>query len=372
MLMHMKKISKILGICIIAAIIIIIFIGSNSQTEFPAKRLGFVLPVTGDTATYGEAAQNAAKLAIEDLEKNGIKINPIYEDNGGSGTVAAGLVQKFLGAGDVAAVVSFGSGDALAICPLIKDKDMLLFNSGSSPKTTDCEQTYRNYPSDMYQGKVLADKAKELGYKKVALIYLNNDYGVGLKTEFLKHYKEFVVIEEVQTPGSADFRTQISKIKASGAEQIVLISQLAEAIPFLNQYVDQGMTFPILASESIKDESLLGKIPTSIHAKISAIAASEYQGPEANVFKTRYKEKYGTEPAAFADYVYDNTIVAGKAINACRTTKKLRADCMEEFIQKYKETGATGNILFGANGDIVGKSYDTFVIKGGKFVKEKN
>ncbi len=366
-----KKLSIIAAILVV----IIIFISLNSRPESSnagLRKIGFILPVTGNAAAYGEAAQNAGKLAIEDLKKDGIDIDPIFEDDQASGSIASGIIQKYIDRGDVGAVISFGSGDALALCKVIKGNDLILFNSGSSPEITKCDQTFRNYPSDIYQGKVLADKAKELGYSKVALVYLNNDYGVGLKTEFLKNYPS-VVIEEMQALGATDFRTQILKIKASGAEQIVLISQPAEAVPFLNQSVEQGLAMPILVSESLKDDSFPPLVSKTIHDKILAIAAAEYQGPEAAAYKKSYEEKYGVKPAAFSDYVYDNTIIAGKAIKNCSsdsTEKTSYEACMENFVKNYKGVGATGNISFNEDGDVLGKSYDTFVIKDGKFVQK--
>ena len=349
-------------------LIIIILIGFKGKQGLSPEKIGFILPVTGDAALYGEAAQNAGRLAIADLAREGINISPLYEDSQLSGTVAASLVQKFISAGDVGAVISFGSGDALAMCPIIKNKNILLFNSGSSPKITDCEHTFRNYPSDIYQGKILADKATELGYKKVALVYLNNDYGAGLKKEFLRNYPAPVIIEE-QAPGAKDFRTQLIKIKASGAEQIILISQLAEAVPFLNEYLELGLNMPILASESIKDDSLPALIPRSVQKKMLVFSAAEYQGSEAFAFKKSYEERYGSKPPAFADYVYDNTIVAGRAIDACGSKSQSDMNCLENFVKKYKGTGATGAISFGSDGDIIGKSYDAFTIEGGKFVR---
>lgn len=369
----MKKIYSILAIIIVLALV---FLGIREEAHpevgfdtAKEAKIGFILPVTGDAASYGESAQKAAKLAMEDLGKQGVSITPIYEDSKLSGSVSAGLIQKFIEEG-VLAVISFGSGDALAMCPIIKGHDIVLFNSGSSPEITACEQTFRNYPSDIYQGKILAEKAKENGFEKIALVYLNNDYGVGLKNEFIKNYSGTIAVTEVQAPGSTDFRTSLAKIKSSGATHIVLLSQLAEVIPFLNQYADQGMRLPILASESIKDDSLPRSVPKVIHGNISAIAVAEYSGSEAQEFKTAYEEAYGAKQTAFADHVYDNTITAGKAIDACNKKRMLNAACIQDFVERYNAIGATGPISFGSDGDILGKSYDVYVIKGGVYVKK--
>jgi branched-chain amino acid transport system substrate-binding protein len=360
---------KTLSIVVVILLVIGIVIIISGKDEPSVRKIGFILPVTGDAAVYGQAAQNAGRLALEDLRKEGIIIDSIYEYNHLSGTAAAGILQKFIDSGDVSAVVSFGSGDVLAMCPLIEDEDIILFNSGSSPKITDCVQTFRNYPSDIYQGKVLSDKATTLGYKNIALVYLNNDYGVGLRSEFVKNYTGTIAVEEVQAPGSKDFRTQIIKIKSSGAKQIILISQLAEAIPFLNQYAEQNLEMPVLASESIKDDSLPTQISNAVINKIIAIAAAEYYGSESIKFKDGYEKKFNIKPTSFADYVYDNTMIAGKAIDHCKNIQGQKKTCMENFILNYRGIGATGNISFGTDGDVIGKTYDTFVIEDGKFVK---
>ncbi len=56
-------------------------------------------------------------------------------------------------------------------------------SAGSSPKITTCgDYTFRNYPSDIYQGKVLAEKVFQKGYKNVV--------GIDMSQEAVDYCKE--------------------------------------------------------------------------------------------------------------------------------------------------------------------------------------
>ena len=49
---------------------------------------------------------------------------------------------------------------------------------------------FRVFPSDMLQGIGVAELAEELGYKEVALTYINNDWGVGLADVFKEKFED--------------------------------------------------------------------------------------------------------------------------------------------------------------------------------------
>ncbi|MDD4989043.1 MAG: ABC transporter substrate-binding protein [Candidatus Pacebacteria bacterium] len=357
----------------VLAIILISIVGfsiSKQTLSGPEVKVGFILPLTGDAAVYGESAKKAADLAVSDLEKkNGVKIIPIYEDSQLSPALSASAAHKLVDVDGVKAIVTFSSGETLSVCPITEAKGIPLFSSGSSPLISKCGQnTFRNYPSDIYQGKVLAQKAQALGYKKAFIAYIDNDYGKGLEQEFIKNYTGQVVAEAHQA-GERDFRTIVAKIKQEKPDTIILISQLAEGSQFLSQLAAQNVFLPILGSEALKEDALITKIPKTIAQYLSVTSVSEYSGNEALAFKSEYEEKYHEKYAAFANFVYDNVGVLGSALQNCSALQKQNdAGCVSGFVRDTQMTGATGNISFDEHGDIKEKPYTLFVISGDTFV----
>ena len=97
-----------------------------------------------------------------------------------------------------------------------------------------------------------AGKMSELlaskGVNKIALLYINTEFGVGYKDVFNKEYTntggEIITIESFNQ-GDTDFKTQISKIKNSGAKALMLISSQKESPVILTQISQLKLSVPI-------------------------------------------------------------------------------------------------------------------------------
>ncbi len=78
-----------------------------------------------------------------------------------------------------------------------------------------------------------------------------------------------------------------------------------------------------------------------------------------------YKEKYATEPGAYAAEFFDNTeLLLAALIEGKGEVEKAKA-----WLYAVKDwKGATGTTNFDANGDVVGKSYTIYTVKNGQFV----
>jgi branched-chain amino acid transport system substrate-binding protein len=339
---------------------------NNPAQHTQTSHIGIILPITGEAAVYGQSAQEAAQLALDVAQEKGINISAVFEDSQLDPAIAVSAAQKLISTQNVKSIIMFSSGETLAVCPVAEENNVVVMTSGSSPQITDCEgDVFRNYPSDIYQGEVLAKKI-ETSTGKVGLLYINNDYGKGLKEEFRKHTTRDI-IEAAHLPEETDFRTQIASLKQSGIESLVLISHSSEAARFLNQLSEQGLSIPILGSEALKEDDLLANLPTSVLNHLTVIAAAQYEGDEAKEFQAAYQAKYGHAPSAFADYVYDNVMFIAEAYDSCK--RDATPACIGTYLKTHTITGATGYISFNEKGDVQEKPYDSYAVQDGKFVK---
>lgn len=361
------KTKSVVGIIIVAAVIIAGAVWSAQEKETARIPLGVILPLTGDAASYGEHARNAVELAKEKAEKElGVVFDIHYEDSQIKPALAASAAHKLISVDGVDYLIGFSSGETLAICPIAESAKVLLLSSGSSPAITGCgDYTFRNYPSDIFQGKALAEKVQAAGFSRVALVYIANDYGIGLKDEFKRNFTGTIELEEGHAPQTRDFRTSIAKIKASRPDAIVLTDQIAEASRFLAQLQEQGVVIPVFGSEALKDDALFANAKLESLKNLSVLFTASYNGPEAAAFKSAYMARFGNEPGAFADYVHDNVLVFAKALQSCRTAE---VECVKNKLYSTELVGTTGTISFDRNGDVQDKPYELYRIENGAFV----
>jgi branched-chain amino acid transport system substrate-binding protein len=386
---------------------------AGAQNAIPA--VAVLLPITGDAAIYGESARNAALLASSTLADSGQNSSPIeirIEDTALKSSQAVSALESIRGkiAGEgknISVVISFSSGETLALCPNTEKTKTLLLSSGSSPAITKCgPMTYSNFPNDTYQAKVLADRlADEVlngsagNPSKLAVLYLKNDYGQGAYDEFEKYIsaKEIPaskIMAAGHIPGSSDFRTTLAKIKDLGIRNILILSQPKEASMLLKQASSLGLTFDsIYASESLKDESFVKEVPAAYKNVFLTLSPAPYSGSASENFREKYKAAYGQDPSAYADYVYDNVMLAAKVSQACNmidmaagadmidgagsadtgktsSEETRHVDCVKNFLKEYKGIGATGSLSFGESQSPQDKEYTFYKISGDAFTGE--
>ncbi len=344
-------------ILIFISLLVVITIGTSFLRPSNTT-IAVLLPITGDASVYGESAKNAALLAAKELPKH-IKVQ--IEDTNLKGTQTISAYQKMSAQSNVSTAISFSTGETVALCPITEKDRVLLLSSGSSPSIAACgPNTYSNFPSDEYQGTILA---KRVNQEKIAIVYIKNDYGMGVANQFKKEYKGSV-LELPHLPGSTDTRDSILKLRESNIQDIVLISQPKEAAIFLKEASETDMKFnSIFASESLKDISFIKHVPVGYRTVFTTIAPKTHLGVEHAEFVKKYADMFKNNPAAYADYVYDNILLAGKVIDRCRKD----TSCINSYMKKLNEIGTTGTIYFGDFHSVQNKEYGFYKIAGNDF-----
>ena len=145
------------------------------------------------------------------------------------------------------------SSVTLAVAPLAdRDHILLISPASTSPKITAAgDFVFRVIPSDDLRGRVFAEymfEDKKIG--RVAILYVNNEGGVGGMTSFKRRYTELggrVVAEEAYDQAATDLRSQITKAKGSDAGAVVVLSYPRDTILVMRQArigVGQALIFP--------------------------------------------------------------------------------------------------------------------------------
>ena len=222
----MEKTGKtILWIIILILVICLVWWGANKESiqtgEEPIK-IGAILPLTGKIAKYAEEAKRGIEMAIE--EESDLNLKIIYEDSK-SDTKEGVSAYYRIKTESVSLIITGASPISIAISPLAnQDKvlQMAVFSSVSSYSSPN-DFTFRVTTRSEVENKKIASWAIEQGYKKVALLYTNSDWGLShyefIKSELEKLGGE-IIIEENFLKTDNDFRTQLIKIKEEKPEEI--------------------------------------------------------------------------------------------------------------------------------------------------------
>lgn len=374
------NIKTLIGIIIIVVVVIgggYILSQNNAPqiAEGPVK-IGVIAPLTGDTAVVGEPMRNAIQIATDEINAaGGINGNPIelvIEDGKCDGAPAASAMQKLANVDQVEVVIGGAcSGESLAAEPVATAAKVALFSAASSnPKLTDISPYFvRNYPSDSFQGKVLADIANAQGYKKVAVLQEQTDYALGLFQTFdeaLKTSGGATAKEEFLTE-TTDFRTSIVKLRAENPDALFLsVQSSTSGARVLKQLQELGWRPQLFLSDTIMgDPAIVSEYASVLEGGIGAEVGVDANNPKLKALIAAYVAKHGAEPAfqTYAQAAYDAVYIVKNAVETVGYDGTAIANYLHTRVKNYQ--GASGLITIGANGDpTVGHRPE--VITGGK------
>lgn len=346
----------------------------GSQAKSDTIRIGLAAPMSGTQAQYGQAFKNGAELAAAQINEaggiDGKQVEIVVQDDKGDSNEAVNVANKFVSDKSILAVVGhFNSSATLATAPVYnKNKIVEISPSSSAPGVTNAgEYTFRVITTDAFQADYLADWSKELGYSKVALIYEQSDFGLGLLDVYQKSAPDNnieVVAAEAYNPGDKDFSTILTKIKDKQPEAIFIGGFYNEAALISQQAKKLNLSVDFIGVDSLYSEALLELGGESVEGfKLIGFFYPDGDNEEAAKFAADYEAAYSSKPDTYAAYSYVAASVVIEAI------KEKGAD--RESIKTYLETlkdykGATGVLSFDENGDVE-TIPSKLTIQGGKF-----
>ncbi len=373
-----KYIGIVLCLIFVASLFTACSNGTNGQvtedTSLEPIKIGFIGPLTGGAAVWGLNAKKGIEIALADINTeggvNGRKVEVIFEDSQALPKEGSTAIQKLVNIDDVQAIIGgIASSVTLGIAPIAESKEVVLISPGSSsPRVTNAgEYTFRTWPSDAFQGIFLGELAyNELGYRKVATLYVNNDYGVGVKDAFAQKFKVLggkVTAVESHEQEVGDFRSQLTKLTETNPDALFLPSYPAEMAIAVQQARELGYDGPIFGPETFEDP----QIPDVAGNAAEGIIYTKPLVETSDDFKRKHLEMHGEEPGIVSENAYDALMLIVETMKQGATTGKEIKDGLHKIGQNYK--GASGTITFDEKGDIF-KPYQVMIIQNGEFVKQ--
>ena len=281
-------------------------------------RIGAVCAMTGGSAIYGEGAQNAIDMAVEEINSAGgdytveIVNGGKVADDAKDSKQAVNAYNSVMADNPEAVVGSFFSSTTLPMAELANEDGMLLLATGATNKdvTLVGPTIFRDCFIDPYQGKMAALFAADQGASKAAIIYAkDDDYSNGLKDAFVENAEadgiEVVYTGECTTTDT-DFTAQVSQAVASGADYLFYPCFL-DTVPLLVQQArDAGFEGIIMGGDGWDGSDTTGLENYFDNCYFTNHYSSEDTAEAVQNFVTKYTEKYGTDSLnACASLYYD-------------------------------------------------------------------
>lgn len=357
-------------VLIIGLLISLGMLGCAKKEEGEIK-IGIVLPLSGPAASHGEDIMGGIKLALSELNKEGIKgekIHLIIEDNQSSAQESVSALRKLINIHKVPVVIGpIASSDMLAMSPVAESAKIVLISpAASSPKISDAgDYIFRNSLLAEPQGEMMANFCYQtLRKKTAALLFIDDETGRGYKEAFESKFRSLggkVVFLDSYDKSGSDFRTQLIKLKISQPAAVYVPSIPKTLGYILRQAKELGIETIFLANYGAEGDALLQT------AGESAEGIYYTSVPIDSDFIKKFENTYGRKPTIGAPLGYDTLKLVAEAIK----NGGYSAEGIKKELYGIRDfNGATGRISFDEKGDAM-KEVITKTIRNGSFINFK-
>jgi branched-chain amino acid transport system substrate-binding protein len=337
--------------------------------------VGLSAPITGNYAEYGNNWKRAMDIAVERINNaGGIKGRPlqiVVEDSKGDPKEAAQIAQKFISDNRIVAELGdFTSTACLAAQPIYDRAGMVQLSPTAShpdfaPKSP---WSFGIVGTQAAEGPFMAGYTIEkLGKKKIAVLYINNDWGIAAQENFVKKAKELgaqIVAVESFFERDKDFTGVLTKLRGAKPDALYIPSMYNEGALISKQREKLGWNdVAVFGPGSLYSPKLLeigGSAVEGLHT--STIFLENDPRPEVQDFVKTFKARNNNvSPNMFAAVAYDALNILAKAIDKTGTDRKAIRD---ELAKTRNFVGLTGKISFTERRDVE-RDYHYLIVKDG-------
>lgn len=313
-----------------------------------------LVPLTGFLALEGTSQRNGAEMALaEGVEGHDVRHE--VTDTNVSPEQAVTAMERALGGGEPLAVVAPMLGtQMLALLPLALDYEVpLLTVSGTAAITEQGNPwVFRFFPGDDIVKVAHADYAvNTMGMQRPALIYQTTAYGQSGQAalrESLAALGVTPVLEEGLPVDAREMLPVLSRAVDAGADGLILHLHAGSTALVIRQAHAMGLELPIAAGSAMHQPATAALLePAELEGVCaeSGSAPNADDRPEVQAWAQAYRERFGTEPDAFALGQYDAVrmllaAAADGADTAVAAREWLAGNRFEGLAMTYRSDGS--------------------------------
>jgi len=370
----MKKISILLFMFIGLS-----FLSAPLAIAQETYKIGAAFALSGTLAVYGEGFKKAVDLAVEEINAaggiKGKKIEIVYEDNKSTPKDCVTAVRKLIAVDKVPVLFGpAGSSNFMAAAPVAQESKVVMLSAqGAAPALTKAgEYIFRVFPSDVLQGKGISDLCVSLKYMEVPIMYVNNDWGLGLKNVFVENFKKAggkVTDEIPYDDGKTDYRTELIRATKGNPKAVVNLTYITSGAVMFKQTYEMGIKTQWICGSAAKAPKLVELAGKAVEGIIGTYPVFSQETKEYRAFRAAWKKKYGDDKVPiFGEYNYDMVYITARAIEKGGHASDGIRKALFEVANGYR--GVTGDKTFDQDRG-VGSEYGVWTVKDGLIVDFK-
>ncbi len=357
----------------------------NSYAKQPYK-IGAIFSVTGAASFLGEPEKNTVLMLQEQINKaggiNGHPIEVIIEDSKSDETQAVLAAKKLIEKDNVLAIIGPSTtGESMAVIPIVTAAKIPMISCATGASITQpVNERYWIFKVAQYDFSVaeaLYTYMKKQGLTKVGILTITTGYGdSGRKAlhEMSSKYGITIVADERYGPKDTDMTTQLTKIKAAGAQAIINWSVGPGQVIVTKNWHALKMGIPLYQSHgwgSKRNIELAGKAAEGVIAPLGRIVVWDKlpdKHPQKALLKKYtqdYEAKFKSEPGTFGGHAYDAFMMVVEALRKVGPDRKKVRDYIENNIKNWPGTAGIFNMSSKDHCGLDKDSFEMVIVKDG-------
>jgi len=274
----------------------------------------------------GASMLRAAQMAVNQINaKRGIRGRKVelrvVDDSGNEDTAVRVAEQLYADPAVVAVVGHLSSGTSLAAARVYgggATPTAMISPSASSPELSGLSPfVFRVCPSDLQHGPQLARFAwQTLGARRAGIIYINNDYGRGVRGTFAAEFERLggsVLEADPYIPATSSLEPYLARMRRRGADVLVLAAERPGAELALREMRTLGVLWPVLGGDALAGIETDGALAEGI--RLSSAYLADRQDDRNTAFVADYARTYpGQRPDHRGAGAYDIVLLLARAV----------------------------------------------------------
>lgn len=313
-----KRLWIAVGALAVVALIIGINLARKHNPTAQALKVGAILPQTGSAASTGEWCRNGMEVAAAEINGgggvSGRPLQIVYEDSQNDQKTGITAFRKVVSVEDVPVAVVAMSGVANGILPIAQEEEVTIFATVVSlpgfPQRS--EWAFRYHISGDQEAQKMAAFANKLmgGGKKVAVLYINDEFGRSTAQEFERALRAGggeVAVSEPYEKDLQDYRSTLTKVLAAKPEAAYMVGyDKSYALVFkqLKEMRFGGPVFTISGLEIPAWRALIGEAAEGAYYTAPLYNIKELTATQKG-FRAAYQQRYNSAPPYVAAECYD-------------------------------------------------------------------
>lgn len=334
------------------------------------------LPLTGKQAKFGEMMKRSYEIARDEINaKGGIKKKNIalsFEDSGAKPETARAIVEKLIDTKKQPIIVGeYTSACAKAVAAVAEERKtpyLVVASADDDITQKNYKYVFRQNPVNAhYSDSVIDFIAKVVKPKTMAILYESSAFGTSGAEAMAKDAAKAnikVLMKEKYEAGSVDFKPLLSKVKATQADVIYMVSYVMDASLLMKQIKELRIDAKLFAGGAAGfaiPEFIDNAKDAAEYVITATLWTPQLKYPGAKEYADKYKAKYKDFPSYHGASAYAALYVVKEALEKA---KDWTPDGIRAALKATNTMTAFGPVKFEDKEGYQNQNFiDTFVLQ---------